>query len=410
MAVQAWFSDDDVEIDPGDRVTLSLSIQNLGDTTETYTIVPSGLHADWVTVGRGNLSLFGGSADVVEVVVAPPKLPTTTAGPTVVGVRILSAGAPDDPIAAEATIDVRAFDDRRIVPLSPVARGRRRADYEFMVENHGNGLASCRVRLIDPSERVDGSFDPPAVGVPPGGSSLVRLKAKAKRGAFRRAARTLDFDVEAEQPNHAPTAATLTLVQPKTVPTELLGRVLAVALLVGAAALAWFAVVRPTVEDAAQERVDERLSEFDEFRRQIAEEAGADAPVDTVAPEEPNPFVEPGEPFFARLAAAPAAEASADDAVSVPEGSVLDVTDVRVENSGGDTGTATLAVNGEAIYVWSLANVRGSLFEPNITEKRLQPGDNVTLSVACRAPGDQAVGTCRTAVNLGGRLVPLDDL
>ena len=46
MSVQAWFSNDDVDIDPGESLTLKLSVQNLGDATESYTIVPSGLTAD----------------------------------------------------------------------------------------------------------------------------------------------------------------------------------------------------------------------------------------------------------------------------------------------------------------------------------------------------------------------------
>ena len=65
--------------------------------------------------------------------------------------------------------------------LQPLRRGRRRATYEFMVENHGNNLASCRLHLVDRTERVDGSFDPPAVGVASGSQSLVRLRLKAKR-------------------------------------------------------------------------------------------------------------------------------------------------------------------------------------------------------------------------------------
>ena len=92
---------------------------------------------------------------------------------------------------------VEPFDDCRIVALQPIQRARRRATYEFMVENHGNTVASCRLHLIDSSDRVDGDFDPPAVGVAPGAASLVRLKARAHRGGLRHHSRTLDFDIEA---------------------------------------------------------------------------------------------------------------------------------------------------------------------------------------------------------------------
>ncbi len=413
MSVQSWFSNDDVEIDPGSSITLKLSVQNLGDATESYTIVPSGLTADWVKVDRGNVTLFGGSLDVVDIVVSAPKLPTTTAGPTVIGVRIIPSGAPDDTAVAETTLDVKSFDDRRIVALQPVIRARHRANYEFMVENHGNGLASCRVRLIDPSDRVDGNFDPPAVGVAPGGASLVRLKAKAKRTMFRRATRTLDFEVEAEQPGHDPSATSLSLVQPSTISMASVGKFLAVAALVGAAVGAWFGVVRPEIRDAAADRVDERLAEFDAAVDAIASESNVDSPVTTLAEDEPfngRPVSDDGEPEFFRLDVSPPALETADQAFTVPSGVLFDLTEVRIENANNDTGRASLSINGEEAYVWSLANIRGSLFEPSLTQIRLEPDDNLTFQVRCDTVGDPALGTCFNAINVGGRQIEIDEI
>lgn len=412
MSVQAWFSNDDVEVDPGSSVTLKLSIQNLGDGTESYTIVPSGLTADWVAVDRGNLTLFGGSLDVVDVTIAPPKLPTTTAGPTVIGVRIIPAGAPDDTIVAETTLGIRPFDDRRIVALQPVIRARRRANYEFMVENHGNGLASCRVRLIDPTNRIDGSFDPPAVGVAPGGASLVRLKAKAKRGGFRRALRTLDFEVEAEQPGHEPTAESLSLVQPSTISMASVAKMLGALALIAAVIGAWFGVIRPELRDAAADRVDERLAEFDAAVDQIAAESGTESPVTTLAGVEGagRPVLDEGEPDFFRLGVTPAALETTDKTYTVPDGILFDLTDVRIENANNDTGRAKLLINGEETYVWSLANIRGQLFEPSLTQIRLQPADNVTFEVRCDTVGDPAVGTCANAINVKGLRIEVDQI
>ena len=411
MSVQAWFSNDDIDIDPGSSLTLKLSVQNLGDATESYTIVPSGLTADWVTVERGNITLFGGSLDVVDVEISPPKLPSTTAGPTVVGVRIIPSNDPDETVVAETTLNVRPFDDRRIVALQPVIRARHRANYEFMVENHGNGLASCRIRLIDPSDRVDGNFDPPAVGVPPGGASLVRLKAKAKRGVFRRATRTLDFEVEAEQPGHDPSATDLSMVQPPTVPGAVIGRVLAVLALVGAAVAAWFGVIQPAIDDAATDAVNEQLAEFNQAVSEIADGNDVVVPVTTIVdPDSGRPSTDEGEPAFFRLDVTPPALEVADAVYTVEDGMLFDLTDLRVENANGDAGRAALLVNGEEAFVWSLENIRGSLFEPNITQIRLEPGDNLTFSVRCDVVGDPALAACFNAVNIGGRSIEIDEI
>ena len=405
--MQAWFSNDEVELEAGSTATLTLSIQNVGETTASYTIVPSGLTANWITVDRGNLTLFAGSSDVIDVEVTPPRLPTTSAGPSVIGVRVIPTDDPDATANAETTLDILPFDDRRIVALHPVARARRRTNFEFMVENHGNGLASCRLRLVDPSGRIDGTFDPPAVGIAPGGSTLVRFRAKAS-GLFRRHLRTLDFEIEAEQPGHDPAAEDFALIQPPTVSVGTVAKIAGALALVGGLVAVWFGAIRPAIDDAASEAVDDEVARF-----QVAlDELGADIDLATEAADdvEPEPVTldtEAGTPFFRRLAASPALAGTESDSFSVGDGQQFDLTDVRIENNNDDTGRASLAINGDEIYVWSLNNVRGSLFEPRITPLRLEAGDNVTFTVRCDNVGSPAVGTCESAVNLSGR--SLDD-
>ena len=95
---------------------------------------------------------------------------------------------------------------------------------------------------------------------------------------------------------------------------------------------------------------------------------------------------------------------------TVNDGMLFDLTDLRVENSNSDAGRAALLINGEEAFVWSLANIRGSLFEPNITQIRLEPGDNLTFSVRCDIVGDPTLATCFDAVNIGGRSIEIDEI
>jgi hypothetical protein len=404
VSLQAWFSNDDIAVAPGSRLTLVLTIHNLGEATESYTIVPAGLTASWTTVKQGNLTLFGGSQQVIEIEVAPPAMPTTTAGPTAVSIRVIPLGDSDDAVVAEATLDVQSFDDCRVVALQPVQRARHRASFEFMVENHGNSLASCRLRLIDASNRIDGTFDPPAVGVVPGSASLVRLKSKARRGAFRRATRTLDFEIEAERQGHAPASTSLAFVQSPTIPAAAIARVLIFLAILGGLAIAWFALIEPTIEDAASDQVDERMAEL----AIESEGSTVDTPTTTSLPVSESDDAEEGEPTFFRLSVAPPLTQTADQSSTTPDGEVFDMTDVRIENPFNDKGVATLLVNGEQVFIWSLDNIRGQLFEPRITPIRLQPGDNVTFSVRCDEIGDATRSTCTNAINIGGIAIELD--
>lgn len=405
--MQTWFSSDEMVASPGQQLTLPLSVHNLSQATESYTIVPAGLTASWTTIERGNITLFAGSQDVVDVVVMPPAIPTTSAGPSVIAVRIIPQGEPDDAVVAEIVLAIQPFDDRRIVTLQPVQRARHRANYEFMVENHGNGLASCRLKLVDASERIDGSFDPPAVGVAPGGASLVRFKAKAQRGVFRRATRTLDFEVEAEQQGHEPAIASMSLVQPPTIPGAAIVRVLTIAALLAGAAAAWFGVVRPEIRDAANDRVDERIAELTpdptDDATPVTTTADDDEPAVTLPPDG-------GEPTFIRLAVDAPILGTADASETIADGVIFELTDIRVENSLNDTGIAQLFINGDQLYQWSLSNIRGQYFEPRITPIRLQPGDNLTFSVKCDAKGTTSTAdTCTTRINIGGRTRPAED-
>jgi len=410
VSVQAWFSGDQVSVDPGGRLTATLIVHNSSEDFDSYTIVPAGPTASWITLPTTHLTVAGGAQEVVEVIVAPPALPNTTAGPTTIAVRIIPSSDPVEDLVADTTVLVQTFESRAILPLQPVQRARRRATYEFMVENHGNGLASCRLLLHDSTGRIDGSFDPPAVGIAPGGANLVQLKVKAKRGLFRRSTRTLTFDVEAQQQGVDPASATLSLVQPPTVPGSLIGRVLVAALLVGAAVLAWVSVIRPELQDAADRAVDERVDELVDTTPAVTSTTVA---VTTVPDEQQTEPVVPepeGEPTFVRLSVDAPLTQTVDDTYTVPDGQLFDLTDVRIENAFNDSGVATLLVNGETVFIWSLQNIRGQYFEPRITQVRLQPGDNVTFSVRCDEISDAIRPTCSNAINIGGNEIAVDEV
>jgi hypothetical protein len=243
--------------------------------------------------------------------------------------------------------------------------------------------------------------------VAPGGASLVRFKAKAQRGVFRRATRTLDFEVEAEQQGHEPAIASMSLVQPPTIPGAAIVRVLTIAALLAGAAAAWFGVVRPEIRDAANDRVDERIAELTpdptDDATPVTTTADDDEPAVTLPPDG-------GEPTFIRLAVDAPILGTADASETIADGVIFELTDIRVENSLNDTGIAQLFINGDQLYQWSLSNIRGQYFEPRITPIRLQPGDNLTFSVKCDAKGTTSTAdTCTTRINIGGRTRPAED-
>ena len=409
VSVQVWFAQDEVSMRPGDSTSLSMSIENVGDRTESYTIIPAGLTAAWTTVTRPNITLFAGSRDLIEVVVRPPAIHSTTAGPTAVSVRVIPQGVPDDAVVAETIATVQPFDDRRITTLQPVQRGRRRATYEFMVENQGNNLASCRLHLVDASNRVDGSFDPPAVGVAPGSAGLVRLSLRA-HGLLRRSERQLDFEIEATEPDHAPATGRATLIQSPTISGRLLWRTLGLAVAIAAVVLAWSNVVRPELNDAADRAVDERIEELGAVPTDTVEPSATTVP--PVEDDTPTAIVavDTGEPVSYRIALDVGVTQERSESISVPPDSRFLLTDVVLQNPNGDLGTAQLLRNADILYEWDLGSMSSANeFQPRVSPLPFDPGDNLVLAVECDVVG-QTTGTgCEIAALLGGKLVPVDE-
>ena len=197
MAAQAWFSSGDVDVAPGTTVVLQLTVVNLSDTTDSFVLTPVGMPAAWTTLRPANITLFGGTQQVVDVEVSPPLVSSTIAGPAALSVRIVPQHDPDNLSTAETTLVIGESFDRRLNVLTPALRGRRTATYDLMVENRGNTQASCRMHLVDPTGRLEGDFDPPAAGVEPGASTLVRMKVRATGMQWNRHPRTIPFRISA---------------------------------------------------------------------------------------------------------------------------------------------------------------------------------------------------------------------
>ena len=433
MVAQAQFSTAGVSVQPGETETLSLTLHNIGNHTETYTLVPSGLLAGWMRIEPPTVTLFGGTSEVIEVSLRPPQLATTPAGPAPLTVRIIPLDDPDDVVIAEATAIIGTFHARHIRLLQPVVRSQRRATYEFLVENSGNSQANCRLHLIDTTHRLDGDFNPAAVGIEPGGTSLVRLKMKAVRRHWTRGARTIPFSIEADQQGYPTAVANATFVQSPVVPDRLGSRFAGLVVLAGALVGLWFGVVKPQTERAAEKAVRNQPG---------AELVTTTVPVTTTAPTTPastlpgdttpttapsvitavlptaGPTPEEGTPFSTRLVVADlpgdAPPDTSDPAAALPTasypvqpGQELRITQLIVQMPNRDTGMLTLLKGDVVQFQWNLDAVLDNN-EPlyfTATPLVFESGSTLTLKLDCKAAFES--GPCSEGLLIVGRLVPV---
>lgn len=402
MAAQGWFTQGDIDVAPGTTAVLRMVVTNLADTTDSFVLTPVGMAAGWATIQPAVLTLFGGAQDTIEVELRPPLLPSTTAGPTSLSVRIAPQQDPDNAATAETTIVIGASFDRRINVLQPAQRGRRGATYEMMLENRGNTQASCRLHLVDPSGRVDGTFDPPAAGIEPGSSTLVRLKVRANGLLWRRHPRTIPFRIDADQPGSPTASAPATFVQTPMVPERLVGKLIASAGVAALLAGAWFGLIKPAIRDAA----DDAVADIE--------------PIATLAPSESTLPDDPGEPSETtvpgqaldqgtivnfQLPVSVAQAQSDSNEYTVPAGKRLQVTDLIIQNPQSDQGTLTVSRGTSTLLGYNLLFVAPDVFVPLVTPLELAPGEQLVVTVACYGVGDPTATACNPTVLVSGVLV-----
>jgi hypothetical protein len=399
MAAQAWFSSGDVDVAPGTTAVLQLTVVNLSDTTDSFVLTPVGMPAGWTTLRPANVTLFGGTQQIVDVEVAPPMLPSTTAGPTALSVRIVPQHDPDNLTTAETTLIIGESFDRRLNVLQPALRGRRTATYDMMLENRGNTQASCRLHLVDPSGRIEGDFDPPAAGVEPGAGTLVRLKVHATGMQWQRHPRTVPFRIDADQPGSPTATSPATFVQTPVLPENLVGRLIGAGAALAVLGLAWVALVKPAIDDAAQTAVDNAVP-TQSTTLDSTPDAGSDSTVVTTPADDKGAIVNIPLPV-----AVPQGQSGANQ-YTVPAGKILRVTDIIVQNPQVDQGTLVVSKDGNALFSYSFAPMFGvDVDQPLVTPLELAANQQLTVTVTCDGVGDLTATTCNANVFVSGRLV-----
>lgn len=148
------------------------------------------------------------------------------------------------------------------------------------------------------------------------------------------------------------------------------------ALVIGA--IAWFALLRPWVQDTADQAAAEAI-ELDRAALQLR--------IDELEAAASNAKELPlGTPTDLRLDVAPSAGSSDESATSPESGTRLSITDVVLENPSGAVGTVTVQRGDDVLLRSELANFRD--FDRHFVAPFVfQGGQQLVLSVECETPG-----------------------
>ncbi|CAB4365061.1 MAG: hypothetical protein F2681_14805 [Actinobacteria bacterium] len=396
MAAQVWFSSGEIDITPGSVAVLQLTVGNLEDSTDTFVLSPTGMAAAWATISPATVTLFGGAQQVVDVQVAAPLLPSTTAGPTSLGVRVVPQRDPDHAGSAETVLHIAATHHRHLELLQPVQRGRYSTTFEMLLQNRGNTRTSCRMHLLEPTGRVAATFDPGTAGVEPGTSTLIRARVRAHGVQWQRQPRTVTFRIDADEPGTPTASASGTFVQAPMVPERLGVWAAGAAGVVALALFGWFLVVKPAVRDAADRAVATALP---------STTTAAGSPTDT-GPATSTSGNDSGTIVNIPIPVATPVGETAALSYTVPAGQRLHVTDIVVQNPNGDQGTLFVQRNDITLYSFRLDNILGDTSVPLVTPIEFFAGDQLVVTVTCGGVGNATATTCTQNVFASGVLLP----
>jgi type II secretory pathway pseudopilin PulG len=364
---------------------------------------------------------------------APPRSAEALAGPTPFGVRVRSREDPAGSVVEEGVVDIGAFSQVTVELVPRRSRGPRKGRHEIAVDNTGNQPSTVEVTAADPDDMLRFRLDQSVLVVQPGTAAFVRLLVVPKDRFLRGAERMHPFQVLVNDGTGPPITADGTMAQRQVLPKWLLPALLALIALAIAAVVLWFTVLKPVVNSAVREAVQEETAQQAAQASQAAQAAqaaqaqaaqadkkadaankalGIDPNGDQTAP--PNA---PGNPppaptssavdFRIAANAAPAgggsnfAEFRADPAL--PADKTLVISDLVLQNPRGDSGILRIVrLNGSTrttLLEVGLNNFR-DLDYHFVQPWRFPPGEQVLLTVNCQNPVDR----CQPAASFSGQL------
>jgi hypothetical protein len=462
MGAEATLRHRRLPVAPGGEASTEITVKNTGLVVDSFTLSVLGEAAPWAFCEPGVISLFPGQEGTAQVLVRLPLESDLPHGPVPFGVRVASGEDPPGSVVEEGVLDVSPLSlvTADMSPRTGRSRGMGASRHRVAVDNRGNAPAVIALAGGDDADTVDVQVKPPELEVPPGSAAFAEVRVRARRRFWRGTAVTHRWHVTTHVPGDVPVTSEGTLLQEAVLPGWL-PRALAFGLAGVIAAVAlWFAVLRPTVQNAAtsagtvaaQKAVNAALQQPAGTGAAQAGGSGASgaklastpSPTPSAGQAKPKTSATPKGPAKPGAAATPKAPSTpgapatpgtsptpkssattgSGTAASgttktttrpapVPFALMLDassptltaaakhtlaITDLVMMNPAGDQGMLTLSRSGQVLFSLQLADFREYDLH-FLTAIMINAGQKFQLSVSCQNTGGK---TCTPMVMISG--------
>lgn len=373
--------------------TARLEPDEISDVTVTI-MVPS-------TVGAGSYRI------AVEADISTTDAPVGDDGASTSAVALADgSGGPDGSVraagttaviapqvvVATATVEVLAHSNFAVTLQPSRTRGSNAKTHIVRLVNTGNLPVTAEVVTTHEGHAVEIEPAETTLMAAPGVTAEAMLRVTPATTYWSGPTTNHDFTVRVSSPDGRSEELRASYQQRPHVPNWL-GPAAAgafTALLIGA--IAWFAFLRPWVNDTAEQAAADAIENDRAALRDRIDELEAAA---AEAKELPL-----GTPIDLRLEVAPAGSNTIETSSEVEPGSVVSITDVVFQNPTGAVGTVTLRRDDDTLLSSELANFRD--FDLHFVAPFVFDDDStIVLEVECRTPG-AGRSDCPVAASLVG--------
>ncbi|HEX2851024.1 MAG TPA: hypothetical protein VHN98_10745 [Acidimicrobiales bacterium] len=389
MGASASLTPASVTVVPGSEAAAEIRVRNTGSVVDEFTIDVVGDAAAWATVEPPQVSLFPGADATARVVFRPPRDASVAAGSVPFGVRVASKEDAAGSITEEGTIEVGAFALVTLELVPRTVRGRKAAATEIAIDNRGNAPANLTLSAGDADKLLAFDIADPGLALPPGTAAFSKLRIRPVSRFRRGPAQTRMYHVVAEQDGQPVATADGMMMQEATEPPWLrkavMWSILGLLLLVGL----WFLLLKPTVRSAAKDAVKQESAPVtigpnsgkSSSGGSGSGSSGSGGTTPTTAGGDATGGGGVGTPIDGRLALTE----SGDQSFAVPNGKVLQLTDIVLQNPAGNTGMLQIRRDDGALLVVELGNFR-DLDYHFVAPIVFKGGQKLVLSASCTSP------------------------
>ena len=404
MTTSATLDSSSVQLQAGEQVVIPLQIRNNGEIVEGYQIEVVGPPAAWSTVEPATVSLYPGSSTTATVSFHPPRSSTVPAGEQKFGVIVTPTEHPDEAVVPEGVVEVLPFLDTTAELLPRTSQGRRQGRHQVAVDNRGNVPVTTVLAATDPTGKVRFAVSPQALTVGAGEAAFADVRVRPAKRIWRGAPVTYPIAVEVAPQESPSVVLDGTYVQQPTFPPWLGKALLALLALLLLLAALWFLLLKPAIENTAEDAVQPEAQQAaaDAAKaEEKAEEAGGAATgaqdaagsAEKSADKAASIVGEANAPgkfqtttLSERLATTTEEKNDETDTFTVPAKTTMQLTDIVMSNPQGDFGRVRVRIGGRELFDMALENFRDIDYH-FVTPINGAAGDQLEMVVNCRKAG-----------------------